>query len=150
MLLRAYDFANYGVEVREKLQEPFPEIVGDAQQLQQVFLNVLNNAYDAIRETKSLGVIEIETAIRNGTAEITFIDSGTGIGEPERIFDPFYTTKEIGKGTGLGLSICYGIIHEHGGEIIGRNRANGKGAIFTIRIPLGHKVAAPLEPGDDA
>jgi two-component system NtrC family sensor kinase len=147
MLLRAYDFANNGVEVREKLQEPFPEIIGDPQQLQQVFLNVLNNAYDAIRETKSLGVIEIETAIRNGTAEITFIDSGTGIGEPERIFDPFYTTKEIGKGTGLGLSICYGIIHEHGGEIIGRNRANGKGAIFTIRIPLGQKAA--LESGDD-
>jgi two-component system NtrC family sensor kinase len=136
MLLRAYDFANSGVEVKEKLQDPLPEIVGDPHQLQQVFLNILNNAYDAIRETGEPGMIELETAIRDGAAEISFRDSGAGIREPQRIFDPFYTTKELGKGTGLGLSICYGIVREHGGEITAANRSDGRGAVFTVRIPL--------------
>ena len=143
LLLRAYDFAHGGIEVKETLQEPFPEIVADPQQLQQVFLNVLNNSYDAIRETGDPGLIEIETAVRDGAAEISFIDNGAGIREPQRIFDPFYTTKGVGKGTGLGLSICYGIIREHGGEIIAGNRSNGKGAAFTVRIPIDPKGHAP-------
>ena len=142
LLLRAYDFAHGGIEVKENLQEPFPEVVADPQQLQQVFLNVLNNSYDAIRETGDPGVIEIETAVRNGAAEISFIDNGAGIRELQRIFDPFYTTKGLGKGTGLGLSICYGIIREHGGEIVAGNRTNGKGATFTVRIPLDTKAQA--------
>jgi two-component system NtrC family sensor kinase len=125
--------------VKETLQEPFPEVIADPQQLQQVFLNVLNNSYDAIRETGDPGVIEIETAVRNGAAEITFLDNGAGIREPQRIFDPFYTTKGLGKGTGLGLSICYGIVREHGGEIIASNRSNGRGAAFTVRIPMDAK-----------
>jgi two-component system NtrC family sensor kinase len=118
-------------------------VVADPHQLQQVFLNVLNNSYDAIRETGDSGVIEIETAVRNGAAEISFRDNGAGIREPQRIFDPFYTTKGLGKGTGLGLSICYGIIREHGGEIIAGNRANGKGAAFTVRIPMRPKAESP-------
>jgi two-component system NtrC family sensor kinase len=143
LLLRAYDFAHGGIEVKETLQEPFPEVVADPQQLQQVFLNVLNNSYDAIRETSDPGVIEIETAVRDGAAEISFLDNGAGIREPQRIFDPFYTTKGLGKGTGLGLSICYGIIRGHGGEISAGNRANGKGAVFTVRIPMQPKAESP-------
>jgi two-component system NtrC family sensor kinase len=143
LLLRAYDFAHGGIEVKETLKEPFPEVVADPHQLQQVFLNVLNNAYDAIHETGDPGVIEIETAVHDGAAEISFIDNGAGIREPQRIFDPFYTTKGLGKGTGLGLSICYGIVREHGGEIIAGNRSSGKGAAFTVRIPIDPKGHAP-------
>jgi len=147
LLLRAYDFAHGGIEVKETLKEPFPEVVADPHQLQQVFLNVLNNAYDAIRETGDPGVIEIETAVHDGAAEISFIDNGAGIREPQRIFDPFYTTKGLGKGTGLGLSICYGIVREHGGEIIAGNRSSGKGAAFTVRIPIDPKGHAPGADG---
>jgi two-component system NtrC family sensor kinase len=145
ILLRAYDFANSGLEVKERLHEPFPEIVGDPHQLQQVFLNILNNSYDAVRETGEPGTIEIETAIRGDMAEISFLDTGAGIRDPQRIFDPFYTTKELGKGTGLGLSICYGIVREHGGEIVAVNRQNGRGAVFTVRLPLqaARAAAAP-------
>jgi two-component system NtrC family sensor kinase len=136
ILLRAYDFANSGLEVKEKFHDPLPEIVGDPHQLQQVFLNILNNSYDAVRETGEPGTIEIETAIRNDVVEVSFADTGAGIREPQRIFDPFYTTKELGKGTGLGLSICYGIVREHGGEIVAANRQGGRGAVFTVKIPL--------------
>jgi len=92
-------------------------------------------------------VIEIETAVHDGAAEISFIDTGAGIREPQRIFDPFYTTKGLGKGTGLGLSICYGIVREHGGEIIAGNRSSGKGAAFTVRIPIDTKGHAPGADG---
>ena len=138
--LRAYDLANHGVEVLERFTEPLPDVVGDSQQLQQVFLNILNNAYDAVRESGQPGSIEIQTLAVNGQIEVVFTDNGPGIKAPERIFDPFFTTKEVGKGTGLGLSICYGIVREHGGEINCRNRTEGKGAVFTVRLPL---AAAP-------
>ena len=101
-----------------------------------VFLFFLNNAYDAVRETGRQGRIEASTAARDGNVEIVFADNGPGINYPERIFDPFYTTKEVGKGTGLGLSICYGIIREHGGEIVASNRTDDSGAVFTLRIPI--------------
>src|SRR6185312_6164437 len=67
--------------------------------------------------------------------EISFRDNGHGVTQQERIFDPFFTTKEIGKGTGLGLSICYGIVHEHGGEILCHNNAGAEGATFIVRLP---------------
>ncbi len=68
--------------------------------------------------------------------EVSFRDNGTGISDPDRIFDPFFTTKDIGKGTGLGLSICYGIVREHGGEIICHNNLDSEGATFIVRLPL--------------
>jgi signal transduction histidine kinase len=143
LLLRSYDFSSHGVEVVERLQEPMPEIMGDAHQLQQVFLNIINNAYDAVRETGRQGQIEIETAARDGFAEVVFRDNGDGIQDPDRIFDPFFTTKEVGKGTGLGLSICYGIVHEHGGDISCRNNVGKPGATFTVRLPIAPAEAPP-------
>src|SRR5207253_1304176 len=98
-------------------------------QLQQVFLNILNNAYDAVREAGRKPRIEITTAGVGGFVKISFRDNGHGISHPERIFDPFFTTKEVGKGTGLGLSICYGIVHEHGGEILCHNNTDCDGAV---------------------
>jgi PAS domain S-box-containing protein len=136
LALRAYDFANHGVKIVEKFNPAVREIVGDSHQLQQVFLNILNNAYDAVREAAQAGQILIETAEGEGVAEIMFRDNGPGILYPERIFDPFFTTKEVGKGTGLGLSICYGIIREHQGEITCRNNTDGPGATFLVRLPL--------------
>ena len=134
--LRSYDFASHGVEVREEFDEALNPALGDAQQLQQVFLNILNNAYDAVQESGQRGRIVIRTSHRNKGIEIAITDNGTGINDPERIFDPFYTTKHAGKGTGLGLSICYGIVRAHGGEIQCWNNEAGFGSTFMVRIPV--------------
>ena len=134
--LRAYDLNSHGIEVVEHLGEGMPDVVGDALQLQQVFLNILNNAYDAVRETSRSARIEISTALTPNYVEVSFRDNGDGVTAPERIFDPFFTTKEVGKGTGLGLSICYGIVREHGGEILCQNNTDSPGATFIVRLPL--------------
>ena len=133
--LRAYDFSNHGVELVERYEENLPVVVGDPHQLQQVFLNILNNAYDAIQETRRPGKIEVLTMQRTNELEILIRDNGPGILQPERIFDPFFTTKEVGKGTGLGLSICYGIVRAHHGEITARNNQDGAGCTFLVRLP---------------
>jgi two-component system, NtrC family, sensor kinase len=134
--LRAYDFSNHGVEIAESYPEELPLTVGDPHQLQQVFLNILNNAYDAIQDVDRPGKIEIATSRRGGQIEIAFRDNGPGISHPERIFDPFFTTKDVGKGTGLGLSICYGIVRAHHGEISACNNADGAGCTFLVRLPV--------------
>lgn len=134
--LRTYGAASDGVEVVEHLSERVPRIFGDAHQLQQVFLNILNNAYDAVRESGHAGIIEIGTKERGGTVEIAIRDNGVGIADAERIFEPFYTTKEVGKGTGLGLSICYGIVREHGGDVVCENNTDGAGCTVFVRLPV--------------
>jgi len=103
--------------------------------LQQVFLNILNNAYDAVQETKRHGQIRIQTRRMEEMIEVAISDNGPGIVEPQRVFDPFYTTKNPGKGTGLGLSICYGIVRAHGGEIQCANSDEG-GSTFVVRVPV--------------
>jgi PAS domain S-box-containing protein len=146
--LRAYDFANHDVEVILALDPALAEILADGHQLQQVFLNMLNNAYDAVRETGRAGVIRISTTAALDGVEIALSDNGPGIKFPERIFDPFFTTKEVGKGTGLGLSICYGIVHEHDGEITCQNNQDGPGATFVVRLPIGAEKACVAGAGD--
>jgi PAS domain S-box-containing protein len=147
--LRSYDFASHGVEVVEEFDESLTPALGDAQQLQQVFLNILNNAYDAVQETGQRGKISIRTARRGESIEIAVTDNGTGIADPQRIFDPFYTTKQAGKGTGLGLSICYGIVRAHGGEIQCWNNVATGGSTFVVRIPVATEtsIAAAKEVG---
>jgi PAS domain S-box-containing protein len=146
--LRAYDLHNHGVEVVERLDERLPRVVGDAQQLQQVFLNIVNNAYDAVRGTGRPPRLEITSSRQGDAVEVLFRDNGQGIAPPlERIFEPFFTTKEVGKGTGLGLSICYGIVHEHGGEISCHNNPDGRGATFVVRLPASSELASPGAPG---
>src|ERR1700682_4618829 len=139
--LRSYDFESHGVEVVEEFDETLEPVMGDAQQLQQVFLNILNNAYDAVQESGKRGRIAICTRRLKETIEVAISDNGTGIADPQRIFDPFYTTKHTGKGTGLGLSICYGIVRAHGGEIQCWNNASGSGSTFAVRIPIAAEVA---------
>jgi PAS domain S-box-containing protein len=142
LLLRAYDFHSHGVEVVERLDESLPEVIGDSHQLQQVFLNIVNNAHDSVRESGRQARIEISSTSLGSWIEVSFRDNGVGIGEPDRIFDPFYTTKEVGKGTGLGLSICYGIVREHGGEIICHNNLDSEGATFMVRLPVASESAS--------
>jgi two-component system NtrC family sensor kinase len=139
--LRSYDFASHGVEVTEEYDENLPTVLGDAQQLQQVFLNLLNNAYDATEDAGRRGKIHLKTLHTGEWVEVTIRDNGTGITDVERIFDPFYTTKQTGKGTGLGLSICYGIVRAHGGEIQCRNNTDGEGSTFSIRVPVANQNA---------
>src|SRR5271167_4046981 len=144
MKLRAYDFSNHGVELTEDYVEELPTVIGDPSQLQQVFLNIINNAYDAVQETRRAGKIKISTSHQNGQVEVSFRDNGPGISKMDRIFDPFFTTKEVGKGTGLGLSICYGIIRAHNGEIIARNNTDGFGSTFVVRLPIAETVSAAI------
>jgi two-component system NtrC family sensor kinase len=139
--LRSYDLQSRGVAVSENLRDHLPFIIGDSHQLQQVFLNILNNAYDAVRDSGQAR-IEIATACNEEFVEVSFRDNGHGISHPERIFDPFFTTKRVGEGTGLGLSICYGIVKEHGGEILCWNNSDSAGATFTVRFPAVRELAS--------
>ncbi|MGA2745108.1 MAG: PAS domain S-box protein [Candidatus Sulfotelmatobacter sp.] len=142
MQLRSYDFTSHGVDVVEHLDEELPYVMGDAHQLQQVFLNILNNAYDAVHEIGRPPRIEIMSTKAGDAVEVSFRDNGNGISHSDKIFDPFFTTKEVGKGTGLGLSICYGILKEHGGEILCHNNTDRPGATFVVRLPAAPHTAA--------
>ena len=121
---------------------------GDPNQLLQVFYHLISNGVDAM-ELAGGGVLLIRTLRERGLVVIEFSDTGPGMKEPEKVFDPFYTTKEVGKGTGLGLSICYGVMQEHGGTILGFNRPEG-GATFRLELPAVMAVfpqpTAPLAP----
>ena len=139
--LRSYDFTSHGVEVVEKFEEDLPATIGDSQQLQQVFLNIVNNAYDAIQEAGRRGVIRMSARRAGDSIEVAVTDNGTGISDTARIFDPFFTTKPTGKGTGLGLSICYGIVRAHGGEIQCWNNENGEGSTFQVKLPVATEAA---------
>ncbi|GAX63064.1 signal transduction histidine kinase [Candidatus Scalindua japonica] len=126
---------------REKISvelnySPEPTIIyGDINQLQQVFLNMILNAFDA---TADGGKIKITTTRIDNYAKIIFEDAGCGIAPEnlDKIFEPFFSTKSTGKGTGLGLSICYGIIEEHKGKISVSSNGVGKGTVFTISLPV--------------
>jgi PAS domain S-box-containing protein len=116
-------------------------VLGNAIQLEQVFINLLTNARDAIAATADKR-ITISNYIHGAHIDVAVSDTGSGI-SPEhhaRVFDPFFTTKEIGKGTGLGLSISYGIIKDHGGTITVESKA-GKGTTFVVRLPIAESSA---------
>ena len=124
------------IEVTVELGPEEPWVVGNAIQMEQVFINLLTNARDAMADSPRK-TIRISGSVGSSGTELAFADSGPGIppGLERRIFDPFFTTKEVGKGTGLGLSIAYGIVKEHGGTISVVSRP-GEGATFLINLPL--------------
>ncbi len=139
-----YQLRTSNIEVTTQLDPHLPQAMVDPHQIQQVFLNIINNARQAIEAHQPKGWIKISTSVRGEKVCVTIQDGGPGI-PPEslsKIFDPFFTTKEIGKGTGLGLSLCYGIIKEHGGTITPRSRP-GEGATFIIELPITHATATP-------
>ncbi len=141
LALRDYDLRMSNIRVNLDLAADLPVTAADPYQLQQVFLNLVNNAVDAILEHSKDGDLWVRTGINGDRLFIEFTDSGPGVQDASRVFDPFYTTKPVGKGTGLGLSICYGIITEHGGTIRVRNIPT-RGAAFTIELPF-QPAAAP-------
>jgi two-component system NtrC family sensor kinase len=142
LTLREYDLKVNNVSLEREIPDDLPSVVADPHQLEQVFLNVINNALDAMVEGSGSGVLKVRVFKKDAYVCVEFDDSGPGIKDPSRIFDPFYTTKSVGKGTGLGLSICYGIVKEHGGEIVARNREEG-GATIAVRLLASEKPALP-------
>ena len=142
LALRDYDLRMSNIRVHLDLAVDLPLTPADPHQLQQVFLNMVNNAVDAILERSTDGDLWVRTGTNNDHLLIEFTDSGPGVQDASRVFDPFYTTKPVGKGTGLGLSICYGIITEHGGTIRVRNIPT-RGACFTIELPFQPAASSP-------
>lgn len=128
------------IEIVRHYDERLPRIKSDPLMLHQVFLNMVVNAEQAIVATGRPGRIELSTAAADNDTRIivTVRDSGQGIPADvmSHVFEPFYTTKDVGKGTGLGLAIAYGIVQDHGGEIAVANHPDG-GAVFTVELPIG-------------
>ena len=141
--IMAYDLRTSNVTIVREFAPSVPAIMADPHQLQQVFVNILGNARQAIEPFQREGRIVIRTQARDGWVTIEFQDNGPGIRAEHlaRIFDPFFTTKPAGKGTGLGLSLSYGLIQEHGGRITARSEL-GHGATFHIELPVA-PVAGP-------
>jgi len=127
-----------------QLESVLPGVRGDGNQLMQVFFNLINNAVDAM-ESHEGGVLTVKTVRDRGSVIILFTDTGPGLKEPHRVFDPFYTTKPVGKGTGLGLSICFGIVQEHAGKIMCYNAQTG-GAVFRVELPAVLAALPAREP----
>ena len=132
----AYHLRTSNIEVVVELDTHPPIILVDVHQIQQVLLNIINNARQAIEAHQPSGRIKITTKATATTMCLSIEDNGPGISPAnlKRIFDPFFTTKQVGKGTGLGLSLCYGLIKEHGGTITCTSR-EGEGARFVIELP---------------
>jgi len=144
LALRDYDLKINNIHVERDVTSEPAMVVADPHQIEQVFLNVINNAVDAILETGRSGKLKIRVSCADGHVCTQFTDDGAGIKDPKRIFDPFYTTKSVGKGTGLGLSICYGIVKEHGGDITANNAPEG-GACIEVRLPAAETTDAEVE-----
>jgi two-component system NtrC family sensor kinase len=143
--LRAYELKVSNIDVSTELTEDLPETMADPHQLQQVFLNLIVNAEQAMIDAHGKGLLRLSTRSEAGKLLIFFSDDGPGIPRENlrRIFEPFFTTKTVGKGTGLGLSICQGIIGEHGGRIDVVSTV-GRGTTFIIELPVQRWVAPPI------
>ncbi|MGC2271875.1 MAG: ATP-binding protein, partial [Candidatus Sulfotelmatobacter sp.] len=144
LTLRDFDLKVNNIVVEKDLGADPALVVADPHQIEQVFLNIINNAVDAVLETGRSGKLKIRVYCASGDVCAQFADDGPGIKDPKRIFDPFYTTKNVGKGTGLGLSICYGIVKEHGGDITAHNASEG-GAVIEVRLPMAMAAGAVVE-----
>jgi PAS domain S-box-containing protein len=141
--LHTYSLRKNNITVDFLPDPSLPSVMGDSHQLMQIFLNLILNAEQAMRETRDQGTLRIRLEKRNNAVATTFQDDGPGIAEEvlPNIFDPFYTTKRPGRGTGLGLSICKAILREHGGEIEASSGPGG-GALFTVILPAQGSGAA--------
>jgi signal transduction histidine kinase len=121
------------IELRIELAADLPLVLGDTNQLLQVCLHIVNNSLQAL-EPNVGGNLTVSTRLKGEFVVLEFRDDGPGLPQPERAFDPFYTTRPVGEGAGLGLSACYGILQEHKGSISCQNRSDG-GAVFRIELP---------------
>jgi two-component system NtrC family sensor kinase len=135
--LMSYHFRTAGIEVLRQLGDRSLRVNGDCNEIQQVFVNLLGNAIQAIKETGARGTISVRTSIHEGRVRCVIADTGPGI-PPDKlgtIFDPFYTTKPVGEGTGLGLGVCFGIVASHRGRIWAESDGE-RGATFVVELPL--------------
>ena len=128
------------IRVETRIQPGLPRILGNSNELFQCCLQIIANAADALQEVGG-GILIASAHEENGEVVLQFSDSGPGIREPGKVFDPFYTTKPVGKGTGLGLSAAYGVVQNHQGQITCCNKPEG-GALFTLRFPALAPIAA--------
>lgn len=144
--LREYQLRVDGILIGLELAEGLPQLMVDPHELERVFLNLVNNAQQALAEvTDREKKIGIRSYLRDKNVHISFSDNGPGIPSnvQSKVFDPFFTTKGVGQGTGLGLSVSYGVIRSHGGRIL-LESSEGEGAVFTIILPvLDRNAAAP-------
>jgi signal transduction histidine kinase len=139
--MEGFKLENKKISLTVESTDPLPRVLGNPNQLLQAFLQIIENAVDALQEIGG-GRLQVSLWREANEVVVQFADSGPGLRDPERVFDPFYTTKPVGKGTGLGLSATYGVIQDHKGQITCYNRPEG-GAAFEIRLPV-VKVTAPL------
>ena len=144
--LRELDLLSHKIQLTLNVQEGLPGVWGDPNLLLQVFFHLMNNAVDALSEVGG-GNVTVRTFRDQNRVIVQVADSGPGLKDPGRVFDPFYTTKPIGKGTGLGLSASYGIVQDHQGQISCHNQPAG-GAEFVISLPaMGEEAPDPEETG---
>jgi signal transduction histidine kinase len=141
-----YQMRTSNIEVVTQLDPNLPATEADPHQIQQVFLNIINNARQAMEGQSRKGRLRVSTKASEGMVRVIFEDSGPGIPTEnlKKIFNPFFTTKEVGKGTGLGLSLCYGIVTEHGGTITPYSK-EGQGATFVLELPITLQVVKAAE-----
>jgi signal transduction histidine kinase len=145
--LTRHSTSMHGIELRIEVPETLPTVHASANQIQQVLMNLIMNA-DQAMESRGRGVVTITaTSAADNFVEVRVADDGPGIPKQalERIFEPFFTTKPAGKGTGLGLSVSFGIVRDHGGTIYVKSEP-GRGATFVVRLP----VRPPAEEASSA
>jgi PAS domain S-box-containing protein len=135
--LRSYEMQVNNIKVVPQLAPDLPQTTADGNQLQQVFLNVILNAEQAMVQANGGGNLSIRTEKVNDSIRVSLADDGPGISKEnlDKIFNPFFTTRGVGQGTGLGLSICHGIITQHKGRIYAQSEL-GKGATFVVELPI--------------
>jgi signal transduction histidine kinase len=133
------------IRVDSELPAGLPKIWGNTNQLLQTFLHLTENAIDALGDVGG-GTLRVKARQEGQDIEVEFSDSGPGMTDPQRVFDPFYTTKPIGQGTGLGLSVSYGVVQDHMGQITCQNKPDG-GAAFLLRFPVASQAAAAVQAG---
>jgi two-component system NtrC family sensor kinase len=131
--MEGFKLATRDINLTVQSDNALPRVLGNSNQLLQAFLQVVENAVDALQDAGG-GRLLVSLRHEGNEVVIEFADTGPGLRDPERVFDPFYTTKPVGKGTGLGLSATYGVVQDHKGQITCYNRPEG-GAAFEIRLP---------------
>jgi signal transduction histidine kinase len=138
--LKMLQMETKGIRVHSTIAPTLPRLWGNPNQLLQCCLEIIGNSMDAMEDAGG-GTLWTSARCEGNEVVLKFSDSGPGILEPERVFDPFYTTKPVGKGTGLGLSATYGVVQDHGGQIVCHNRPEG-GAVFVLRLPVASESPA--------
>jgi signal transduction histidine kinase len=146
--MEGFKLENKKITLNVECHSPVPRVLGNPNQLLQAFLQIVENGVDALQETGG-GCLQVSLWREDNEVVVQFADSGPGLRDPERVFDPFYTTKPVGKGTGLGLSATYGVVQDHKGQITCYNRPEG-GAAFEIRLPVLKSAIPSTKSGAEA